>query len=651
MGLMSYHIALSPSPHLLTPHAIPGWVDELISQDFPQSWVSGVFSSTVATFSPNVPRVGIFVDPLDPPDKYGSAPPSIDWYCQFHVPVWYPWTSKHADEARRTDCIARLAPPPHVLQSGTTFLTRHPAPEFSSTAVLPIFQRQPTPATATSAAAAKQKAADWKQFFILRELRQKEILETETDEQRQIRLNRERQPPTTNTTVYKWVQSEDDPSQRIRERVSKRWNNDMLAEYGTRCRYNSFDNEWDLCSEFSGDGSDDDDDSMCAEDYEYPVEATLDENTTDEYIDSNPLNRSPSPVLDEPSHDIGASQNDLRETSIILADHYGFVPPLADLPTTPDSCQKWKRYRKFLGLKEQDVNTVSSLEQAAINFVESLINGRPGQHEWDLCDKNWKALASSARIFSVAESNARSSRVPQIFVLSSPRSSSCNWVLGLERAADLVFAFRSLRDVARNIYGVARLLIHQGIPFRTLRSLSPTPSFISSPVIVKTISFRLSDYKFTPYDYASYLRERSATLSQPNARAALLSGGILWRIAQEHLSVDAALEGPSRVVTGHRVGQSFYDVASHCTYWDDSVDEDVSNSICGLVTCYTGKLSSLWFAGFSSYVVIGNGLQVAKKSFYPLPSTWEQAGTPFSILSTILSGLANCILSRYYCAN
>ena len=136
-----------------------------------------------------------------------------------------------------------------------------------------------------------------------------------------------------------------------------------------------------------------------------------------------------------------------------------------------------------------------------------------------------------------------------------------------------------------------------------------------------------------------------------NARAALLSGGILWRIAQEHLSVDAALEGPSQVVTGHRVGQSFYDVASHCTYWDDCVDKDVSNSICGLVTCYTGKLSSLWFAGFSSYVVIGNGLQVAEKSFYPLPSTWEQAGTPFSILSTILLGLANCILSRYYCAN
>ena len=113
----------------------------------------------------------------------------------------------------------------------------------------------------------------------------------------------------------------------------------MLAEYGTRCCYNSFDNEWDLCSEFSGDGSNSDDDSIYAEDYEYLVEATLEENTNDEYIDSNPLNRSPSP-LDEPSHDIGASQNDLQETSIILADHYRFIPPLADLPTTPDSCQK-----------------------------------------------------------------------------------------------------------------------------------------------------------------------------------------------------------------------------------------------------------------------------------------------------------------------
>ena len=164
----------------------------------------------------------------------------------------------------------------------------------------------------------------------------------------------------------------------------------MLAEYGTRCCYNSFDNEWDLCSEFSGNGSDDDDDSMYPEDYEYLVEATLDENTTNENttnenttnenIDSNPLNRSPSPVLDEPSQNIGASQNDLREMSIILADHYGFVPPLADLPTTPDSCQKWKCYRKFLGLKEQNINMVLSLKQAMTNFVESLINGRPGQH-------------------------------------------------------------------------------------------------------------------------------------------------------------------------------------------------------------------------------------------------------------------------------
>jgi hypothetical protein len=122
--------------------------------------------------------------------------------------------------------------------------------------------------------------------------------------------------------------------------------------------------------------------------------------------------------------------------------------------------------------------------------------------------------------------------------------------------------------------------------------VSPSEPF-ARLVIVKTIPFRLSDYKFTPYDYASYLRERSATLSQPNARAALLSGGIFWRIAQEHLSVDAALEGPSRVVTRHGVGQSFNDVASHRTYWDDSVDENVSNSICGLVNCYTGKLSSL----------------------------------------------------------
>jgi hypothetical protein len=596
MGLFSYHIASSPSLQF-TLQAIPGWAEVLIGHGFPQSWVSGVFASTVATFSQNVPRVGIFIDPLHPPepDKYGSAPPSIDWYIKCHVPMWYPWSWEHASEARYTDRIARLAPPPHLLQWAATFPTRSlllPAPDFSSTPAAPT---QPTPVTA-SAAAAPAEEKEWEKFFRYQALRNGDKFRNESDKDRQICEQRELKPPTTNTTVYKWVQSQDDPSKRIRERVSKRWNADTLAEYGTRRRYNSFDNEWDLCSEFSGDDNDGDNDSMFAEDYEYPVEeclveATLDENSAEEYIQSNPLNRSPSPLLDEPRHDTPESRLALQEASIILNERYGFVPPMVELSIAPGSRKKWKNRRKILGLSEQEVNKASPLdhlEQAMLNFVESLISGQPGVNECDLCDGNWLGLGGLPT-FSVAKPNDPSSRVSQIFVLSSRESSSCNWVLGLERAAHLVFAIRSLRPSKRNLHDVARLLIQEGTPFRTLRPL--ITSSISPSSIMKIIPFRLSGYKFTHEDYTSYIRERSATLSQPRGRAALLRGGILWRIALEHLSIDAALEGPSQAVTEHRVGESFKDMASHCEYWDDCLTDDEANSICGLVNCFTGKSS------------------------------------------------------------
>ncbi|KAF8979163.1 hypothetical protein BDQ17DRAFT_1212291, partial [Cyathus striatus] len=55
-------------------------------------------------------------------------------------------------------------------------------------------------------------------------------------------------------------------------------------------------------------------------------------------------------------------------------------------------------------------------------------------------------------------------------------------------------------------------------------------------------------YKFTYDDYVSYIEICKAFLNSPHGHAALLMGGIVRRIAREHLSFNGALHSPSSSV-------------------------------------------------------------------------------------------------------
>jgi hypothetical protein len=500
--------------------------------------------------------------------------------------------------------MARLAPPPELFQAATTFLTRyltfpepppdHPVWYSEDLRSLTIF----TPVSDVIAPAPAQSVSDdarpqWRIFLDNRAERHKHRLDTETLAQRQIREARARDPPTTNATVYQWVYSDEDPSRRVREKVSKKWNLDVLAEYGSRARFDAFTNEWDVCSEFSGD---DDNDSMYQEDYEYPVEP-VQETVVNEYLGSHPLDRSPSPLLDEPGAIVDDFEDPLRpsfEPSAILSELYGFVNPLVELQTQPDSVKKWRDCRRTIGFTTAEISTVSSFEESMQRFVGSLIAGTPQPDSWDLHDTNQQALVLVPGTNFVKASSVTSDddgRPIHIFVLSLPANPASEWRLGLYRAAHVLYAFRLMHNGVRNIYAIAHLLIQRGIPFRTLRPLRPVASSISMSSIVRITPMRLSNYIFTRQDYAAYLHDRMALLSGSRGRAALLRGGIAWRLAKDILSHDATLEGPSHAVMVHRVGQSFKVSRSNCEHWDDDLTTDEWGALCGLYRCYTGMSS------------------------------------------------------------
>ncbi|KAK0435455.1 uncharacterized protein EV420DRAFT_1653125 [Desarmillaria tabescens] len=146
------------------------------------------------------------------------------------------------------------------------------------------------------------------------------------------------------------------------------------------------------------------------------------------------------------------------------------------------------------------------------------------------------------------------------------------------------------------------------IPFHTLVRLSNTFG-AHKPLALPLISFQLVDYKFTARDYQAYVENCTNILSKPQGCTALLRGGIVWHLAKEHLSLDAALHGLSSTVTQNHTGFVFRDRGDAWSLWDDNLVNEEANLICGLYKCYTDS-----------------GLQVAFKSWWPLPFTWNVAG-------------------------
>jgi hypothetical protein len=231
MGLLSYHIASSPTPDPSeSQDGIPAWIKVLEEEGYPQSWFSGVLLSCVASFLPHTLRVSVFLNPFEQPVKYSSPPPRVDWLCKFHVPVWYPWNREYAAAAQHSIFLAPLAPPVHLLQEASTILTS--APSYA----VPIDTTSTTPAQdqhidiTEATAMAPRTERPWESFFALQDKRNDYIEKVESAQDRQIRIQRTLQPPTKNTVVWKWEWNGTfTVCERIR--VSKKYNSDVLDDY------------------------------------------------------------------------------------------------------------------------------------------------------------------------------------------------------------------------------------------------------------------------------------------------------------------------------------------------------------------------------------------------------------------------------------
>jgi hypothetical protein len=216
---------------------------------------------------------------------------------------------------------------------------------------------------------------------------------------------------------------------------------------------------------------------------------------------------------------------------------------------------------------------------------------------WDLKDSNPRCLQrpsiSDDQFFSIATLRPEDGRVfydvkppkqqeflQEFFHLLSPTAST---------------AVECYRRHFSSISDAARHLVDTGKSFRTFMKPMRPPQY-SRPKAVE-LPHREKSYSFSHLDFVSYEGTLERFFQHPHARAALLEGGILWRLGMEYLDPQAAISGPSDYANdfGERIS-----LPDEGTFVDDSLTEDERDLICGTYAVYTGDDAGLFSCSFEA---------------------------------------------------
>jgi hypothetical protein len=219
------------------------------------------------------------------------------------------------------------------------------------------------------------------------------------------------------------------------------------------------------------------------------------------------------------------------------------------------------------------------------NFVFNRVKNLPVPEQ--LCDLS---LASpdpfTNHINSLQLIKSSAAGIPQ-YMLVTRDANPRRWLLGLN---DPVTLLQSLRLDIDSMSNLARYLFSNGIPFHTYIPSSQLPhAYPEYPPVA--LSYRPLGHRPRISEYAVYENTRHLLLSRPYGRAALLQGGMVWRLALDDFEhkEDAeysVLLGPSEYVSVYQHvlraddGQRFY---------DDGLSDTELDLICGVYKVATGN--------------------------------------------------------------
>jgi hypothetical protein len=255
--------------------------------------------------------------------------------------------------------------------------------------------------------------------------------------------------------------------------------------------------------------------------------------------------------------------------------------------------QDWEDAMKTIGWYNN--SPLKGFEAIVIQFVRDWISASSPPENCDFNLNNYRAIIPSKlqgafRCLTLPEGQFLYGKHQVLYILQQEylkNGIESPYSIALTNPRDAVFVYRLLGVSDFTMISLCEFLLENGIAFRTLQHL---PKIYPSRMLNNDqtlLAMRLSDYQFGSDDYQAYVRHRAQLLTSPRGRAALLRGGIVARIAREHIAIDSAFLGPSSAVTIHRLGMHVTDNRG-LEFWDDDLTENEIGIICGAYRCFTG---------------------------------------------------------------
>jgi hypothetical protein len=133
----------------------------------------------------------------------------------------------------------------------------------------------------------------------------------------------------------------------------------------------------------------------------------------------------------------------------------------------------------------------------------------------------------------------------KLHIIGATGSHLCSqwYLLALQEATTILQMFRFPCNTLGNL---TRMLIDQGIRFSTVKCLTREPRGATKRESIG-LGRREADHKFDVIEYLAYEKAKGDILASSIGRAALMEGGIVWRLAKDIVRSGTVLQGPSEL--------------------------------------------------------------------------------------------------------
>lgn len=602
----------------------PYWQFLLARAGVPVVGISEVADSELAYFRDDYPRVGYIVH-LDCIAKNTFRP----IFSQVKsIPIWIEWGSSPQRDDYRGHFLALFPSQVEINKAMATDKGKGRAlPSTWDTAPawepLPGWDTAPNsdetgdrsgrlrsadaapPASIPSIPPRKKKHGQFEgetrdEFFARRAIERERRIAVESSKQKQRREGRasyaqSNQCPSsrkTGTTVFIWKEV-GDQLEKEREQLTKGlWSRKWILYADSQRFYHDYCDEWDLCEALDP-GARPPIDSEEEDDIEDSVMVVREPTPPPPYPPTSPPPPPISTALDVAVW--GENLPDQLDTAFaisyftpfeeLLRLRYGFLEGSAELSiaSTVQLISNDKAIR-VLGYSKSSQPRLTS----NASYLISLLATRLLEKEeyvpipLSLLDTTVPPVLSPNEHFRLSHDYASAK---EVYIITSKQPHHLGWQLALTHSTT---ALECMRRRDTNIGELVSFLVQSGRAFMTHRRRDQItlPIYRYPPPIIQASYRSSSRLPRIQEDYAYYGSIRSTFLSQPRGRAALMQGGIVWRLAIELFrdrAEDVVVNGPSDDVIRFGSSMSY----SGNEYWDDALTDDEMDLICGVYKLYS----------------------------------------------------------------